>query len=137
VGIVAEDDPRFLQLAPALDVHRPGAVHEHVRDGRVLHERLDGTEPEGLVLDLDDELLALLAAQRGIIGGQHLLHDATDLLLHCVGGEEVQLRQVDTLDQLAVDTGLELVVGILGARLGLDGNDGTVRLLPERWLSLE
>ena len=78
-------------------------------------------EAEGLVLDLDDELLALLPAERRVVGRQHVLHDAPDLLLDGFLGQQCELREVEALDELAVDPGLEIEVRRLTGALGLAG----------------
>ena len=102
MGVVTEDRVRPLELAAPLHVHFVGSVDEDVRDGGILHERLDGPQPERLVLDLADQILAFLPAQRRLVGNEHVLDDPSDLLLHDVAGQRRQLGQVEPLDELSM-----------------------------------
>ena len=120
MGVVAEGDARALELAASLDVDFSRSVDEDVGDRRILHERLDWAEPEGLVLDLDDEIVTLLPAQRGLVERKHVLDDPTDLLLDELARQGIELGEIEALDQLAVDTSLELVVRRLASLLGVE-----------------
>ncbi len=119
MAIVTEDDVRPLELAPPLYVDLLGPVHEDVGDGPILHQRLEGTETERLVLDLDDELLALGAAEGRVVSRDHVLDDAANLLLDRVERQDVQLGQVQTFDELSMDAGLQLVVRLPATARGL------------------
>src|SRR5438132_13609158 len=81
MGVVAEGDARALELAASLDVDFSRSVDEDVGDRRILHERLDWAEPEGLVLDLDDQIVTLILAQGGLVERKNVLADQVDLLL--------------------------------------------------------
>src|SRR5262247_1058785 len=101
---VPEDDVRALEAAPTLDVHVAWAVHENIGDRPILHQRLDRSETERLVRDLDDESIAVLATKRRGFRLEQALHDTMDLRLHGVGWNEIELGQVESLDQLSVDS---------------------------------
>src|SRR5258705_9468779 len=129
MGVVAEHDAGVLELAVSLDVDLVRSVDEDVGDRWVLHQRLDRPESEGLVLDLDDEVIALLAAQGGLVEREHVLDDPADLLLDDFARENIQLGEVEALDQLAVDTRLELVIRLLAPLLRMDWLSGDGRVL--------
>src|SRR5262249_57546256 len=120
MGVVAEGDARALELAASLDVNFAGSVDEDVGDRRILHERLDRAEPEGLVLDLDDEIVTLLPTQGGVVERQHVLDDPADLLLDELARQHIELGEIEPLDELAVDTSLELVVRRLASLPGIE-----------------
>ena len=63
VPVVLEDDAGFLEHAVALDEHLVVAVDEDVRDVAVLEQRLERSEAEQLVEDVDDQVLALEEAE--------------------------------------------------------------------------
>src|SRR5262245_35767765 len=120
MGVVAEGDARALELAASLDVNLARSVDENVGHRRVLHERLDWAEPEGLVLDLDDEIVTLLSAQGGLVERKHVLDDPADLLLNELARQGIELGEIEALDQLTVDTSLELIVRRLASLLGIE-----------------
>src|SRR5262249_31325636 len=132
MGVVAEGDARTLELALSLDVNLLCSVDEDVGDRRILHERLDGAEPKGLVLDLDDEIVTLLPTQGGLVERKHVLDDPADLLLDELARQRVELGQVEALDELAVDTSLEFIVCRLALLLGIGrlADNGWFRALP-------
>ena len=113
MGIVAEDDAGGLELAVPLDVDLLRSVDEDIGDGWVLHQGLDRPESEGLVFDLDDKVITLFAAQRCLVEGEHVLDDPANLLLDDFARESIELCEVEPVDQLAVDTSLELVVRLV------------------------
>src|SRR5262249_56652724 len=88
VRAVPEDDVRALEAAPTLDVHVARAIHENVGDRPILHQRLDRSQAERLVRDLDDESIAVRATEWRSLGLEHALHHAMDLRLHGLGGDE-------------------------------------------------
>jgi hypothetical protein len=98
-----------VELAAPLDVDLVRPVDQDVGHRGVLHQGLDGTEAERLVLDLHHELLALLPAERRLVVDQHVLDDTADLLLDDVAGQHRQLGEIEPLDELSVHARLELV----------------------------
>src|SRR5437899_9606375 len=99
-----------------------------VGDRLILNERLDWAETEGLVLDLDDQIVTLLPAQGGLVERKHVLDDPADLLLDELARQGIELGEIEALDQLAVDTSLELVVRRLASLPGIE------RLADGGWL---
>ncbi len=60
--VVAEANIRVFQAAAALDINLVEAVDQNIGDGRVLQQRLQRTEAEGLVHHLVHEAFLVLAA---------------------------------------------------------------------------
>src|SRR5437879_2782565 len=118
--VVSECNARALEVAVSLVVDLWRSVDEDVGDCRILHERLDWAEPEGLVLDLDDDIVALLPTQGGLVERKHVLDDPANLLLDELARQGIELGEIEALDQLAVDTSLELVVRRLASLLGVE-----------------
>jgi len=111
VVVVLEAGPRELDLPVALHVDVAVGVHEDVRYRRVVHEGLDGPQPEDLVKDLLVELLALLVVERRLrLLGEDSLREPADLLLEELPVEGVDERKVQHVHQAVVDLALELVV---------------------------
>ena len=123
MSVVPEDHLCFLQLTTPLHEDVPGPVDEDVRYSGVPYERLDGSEPEGLVLDFDDDLIPLPAAERCLLFREQILDESPDLLLDDIPWEDIDLREVDPLDQMAMDAGLQLVGGPVARALHLVGGD--------------
>src|SRR4030095_12585798 len=120
MGCVSEGDARALEVAVSLAVNFARSVDEDVGDGRILHERLDRAEPEGLVLALDDEIVTLFPTQGGLVERKHVLDDPADLLLDELARKRIELGEIEALDELAVDTSLELVVRRLASLPGIE-----------------
>src|SRR5207248_11549985 len=102
-------DLGLLQLAAALDVALVRAVHQDVRDRRVLEQDLQRAEPERLVEHLLDQLLALDAVEERVLGVAQVLDDAADVAPHGVAGQVADAGEVEPLDELRVDLPLQLV----------------------------
>src|SRR5882724_1949743 len=100
--IVAKDDRRALELSEALDVDLTRRVHENVRDVRISHQRLDGTEPVDLVYDLVGELRAIALAQRDGLLVDQLSDRRSQLRIPAGEIETGETRDVDTLEQQPV-----------------------------------
>src|SRR5262249_13098861 len=65
-----------------------------------------------------DEALALHAVEQRILGGAQPLHDEADLTLERVALEVADARQVELVDQLAVDEALELLEALHALAVG-------------------
>ena len=63
VRIVLEHDVRFLEPAFSFDVNLVVAVDENVRDVGIREQRLERTQPEDLVQNVDDDRIALEQAE--------------------------------------------------------------------------
>ena len=103
--LVAEDGLRGLQLAVTFDVHLVVAVHEDVRDGRVLQQHLERPEPEELMQDVADQGLAFEQAQRRAIALalEHAADQCADFRLGVFALHAREPIQVQPVQQLLVD----------------------------------
>ena len=109
VLVVLEAHVGRLELAVALDVHLFVGVDENVRDLGILPQRLERPEPEDLVHHLCQQPLPLLEVERCVLLGEEFLHDLADPGDDLFPLEAVEVRQVQALDQLAVDPSLNLL----------------------------
>ncbi len=112
VRVVLEARPRELDLPVALHVDVPVGVDQDVRNGRVVHEGLDGPQAEDLVEDLLVELLALLVVhrRRGQLFRENPVREPPDLLLEEVLVQRVDQGEVQHVHQTVVDLAFQLVV---------------------------
>ena len=80
---------------------------------RVLEQRLERAEAGHLVEDFGDELVELLGVERQPLDHDVLRDELLDVLPHLVLGQLFQRREIDLLDQPAVqaDLGVEQLVG--------------------------
>ena len=104
---------RLLHLAAALDVDLVRPVDEDVADRRVLEQHLQRAEAERLVEHLVDEPLALHAVEQRVFGVAQALDDQADLAAERVALQVADARQVELVDQLAVDEPLELLEALV------------------------
>src|SRR5882724_6349698 len=117
VPVVLEPDVGRLQLTVALDVHLLVGIDQNVRHLGILHQRLDRAQAEDLVQHLPDQLLPLLEVERRRLLREEVVHHFADRVHHLLPRELVEARQVEPLDQLAVDPALDLLEKVLlGAR---------------------
>ena len=110
MAIVLELGRDALQLAGALHEHVLVRVDENIADGRVAQQRLQRPQPEHVVEQLDEQPLALAEAERRAFFGEQLTEHGPYLAL---GARTIRLRQrleVQAVEQLAMDVGLELHV---------------------------
>ena len=93
-------------------------------------------EAEGLVEHLVDEPLALDAVEQRVFGVAQVLDDQADVAAQGVAVQVADARQVELLDQLAVDVPLQLLealVAAAGAAHARAGQPATCRWSPP-WL---
>ncbi len=109
VVVVAEDNAGLLHLAAALAVDVLRAVDENVADRRVLQQHLQRPEAEGLVEHFAYQPLALVAVQQRVFGVAEVLDNQADFAAKRVALQFAHPRQVELVDQLAVDALLELL----------------------------
>ena len=83
VAGVVEDT--FVLLEPAVPFHVNGlwAVDQDVADGRVVHQRFQRSQAEGLVEDLVDQAFAFGAAEQARAALAQLVGHAADFLRSC------------------------------------------------------
>src|SRR6185369_11001289 len=100
------------QLTAALDVDVSRAIDEDIADAVIAEQRLDRPESGDLVDDLLDDLLALVRAQRRLLGADELDHRIADLRREqCFVSDALERREIEALDELAVELQLQLIDG--------------------------
>ncbi len=101
-----------LEPAVPLDVDLVVPVHEDVGDVRVAQQRLERAEAEQLVQDVDDQALALDEAERGRprFLPDHLDDQVADLGLGLLARQSVQPLEVQAVEQLLMDAGLQFLI---------------------------
>ena len=112
VAVVLEDHRCFLEPAVPLDVDLIEPVHEDVRDVAILEQHLERAEAEELIEHVADQVLALEQAERRRVRLRldHRVDQAADLGLGVAAADLVQSLQVEPVEQLLVDLGLELLI---------------------------
>ena len=118
VVVVAELDVALFHLAAAFDVNLLRPVDEDVADRRVLEQHLQRAEAERLVEHFVDEPLALHAVEQRIFRVAQALDDQADFAAERVALQVAHARQVELIDQLAVDEPFEFfkALGALARR---------------------
>src|SRR5687768_3883136 len=112
VRIVAERRRHANELAVALDVDLMRAVYQDVADRRIAEQWLDRPESDDLVHDLLDHFLALVLAQRRLLGAQELDDGGANLPRELALVLDLLERlEVESLDQSPVEIDLELLDG--------------------------
>ena len=112
VRVVAEDQRGLLQPSLALDVDLVVAVDEDVGDRRVAQQRLERTEAEDLVEDLDDQRVALELAEgrRLRFDVQHRVDEAANLRLGVLAADARQSIEMEPVQQVLVHPPLQALV---------------------------
>ena len=90
-----------------VDLLRP--VDQDIADGRVLEQHLQRAEAERLVEHLVDQPLALHAVEQRVFGVAQVLDDQADFAAQRVAVQVADARQVELVDELAVDEPLEFL----------------------------
>ncbi len=122
VLVVAEPHARALELAETLDQHLVIGVDQDVGDVRVLHERLQRPQAEDLVQHLLGELLPLVQVEGHALPGEQVLDLRLDGGARLLPAEAVEVRQVEPLQELAVDPAPDLLhAELLGVRGAIHG----------------
>ena len=111
--LVLEAHAAGLQQAAALHIDAFMTVDQNIGDGLVLEQRLERTETRHLVEDLGDEVVELLLIERQPLDQDVLRHQLLDMRPHLVFRQLLQRREVDLLDQPAMQPhlGVEQLVG--------------------------
>ena len=107
VLVVGEDGVRLLQAAEPLDIDLVRAVDQDVADVRVLHVRLERAEAERFGDQLLDQPLFVDRRQLARAGAEHPFGEVADVLAELFVREAGDPRQVERIEQLAVDAGFE------------------------------
>src|SRR5262249_38210038 len=123
VVVVAELDVGLLHLAAPLNVDLVRPVDEDIADSWVLQQHLQRAETEGLVEDLVDQPLPLHAVEQRVLGVAQAFDDEADLAAEGVPLQVADARQVELIDQFAVDQPLEFfkTLGALALQASLAG----------------
>ena len=91
-----------LEQPVAFDEGRLVAVDQDVVDGRILEQGLQRPQAGHLVEDFRDELVELLGVERQPLDDDILRDELLDMRPHLVFGQLFQRREIDLLDQPAV-----------------------------------
>ena len=121
--LILEAHAGRLEHAAALDVDAFMAVDEDVVDGLVLEQRFERTEAGHLIENFRYEIVEFLSVKREPLGQDVLRHQLLDVAADFVFGKFFQRRQIDLLDQPAMQPhlGVKELVGqqrIGGGRSG-------------------
>ena len=136
VVVVAELDVGLFHLAAALDVDLVRPVDQDVADRRVLEQHLQRAEAERLVEHLVDEALALHAVEQRVFGVAQALDDQANFAAQRVAFQVADARQVELVDQLAVDEPFEFLEALVALAVAAAGHASRCRcrLVPCRVL---
>ena len=109
VRVVAERTSASSSRPAALDVDAVEAVDQDVGDRRVLQQRLERAEAEGLVHHVVHQPFLLGAVEQALLGLAQLADEDADLGADGVRRQRLQVLHVQPLDQLLVDADLQLL----------------------------
>ena len=110
VLVVLERRRQPFELALALDVHQLVGVDQDVRDRWVAQQRLERTKSEDLVDDVAEDRFALGHAQRHAFFGNQVEQQRPDFGFGTWPLDRRQRFEVQPVQQLAMNVGLELDV---------------------------
>ena len=128
--LVLEAHAGRLQNPLPLDIDAFVAVDQDVVDRLILEQGLERAEARHLVENFRDEIVELLGVERQPLDQDILRHELLNVIADFLLGELFQRRQIDLLDQPAVQAhlGVEQLVGQQriggGGRRGLAGGFG-------------
>ncbi len=105
--VVAEGDFRLLDSAVLFDEDVLGAVDHDVGHAFFLQQDFERAEAERFVQHFFDQSLALGAIEQRVFGVAQVLDDEANLAAERISLEVADLRQVEFVDQLAVNQPLE------------------------------
>ena len=110
--LVLEAHAAGLQQAAALHIDAFVAVDQDIGDAAVLEQRLERPQAGHLVEDLGDEVVELLLIERQPLDQDVLRDELLDVRAHLVFRQLLQRREIDLLDQPAMqaDLGVEQLV---------------------------
>jgi hypothetical protein len=133
VAVILEHDVGLLEPAVPLDVDLVEPVDQDVGNVRIAEQRLERTESEQLVQHVADEALPLQQAERrrSRFIADHFHDEIADLGLGLLAGDAVQALEIQAIQELLVDPGLQLlIVALSGVRAASSGcsKDGIHRV---------
>ncbi len=98
----------FSSLPRRSTINLVRAVDQDIADGRVLEQHFERAEAEGLVEHLVDEAFAFHAVEQRIFGIAQAFDHQANFAAQRVAGQVADARQVELVDQLAVNEPLEI-----------------------------
>ena len=98
----------LFHLAAAFDVDVLRPVDQNIADRRVLEQQLERAQAERFVEHLVDQPLALGAIEQRVFGVAEMLDDQANLAAQHVAFQLADARQVELVDQLAVNASLQV-----------------------------
>ena len=117
VGVVFEAQAGGLELAGPFHVDLVVAVDQNVGDGRILEQRLQRAQAEDLVQNFAGQALAFGEAERHGLAVDRVPDQQQNFFARRVAGSAAQFLQVEAVEDLAMQVGLDLLV--LGSLEGL------------------
>ena len=109
VTVVLEHHVGALQPPVALDVHLLVGVDQDIGDLGSWISGSSGPEAEDLVQHLPDHQVPLVEVERHRFLGDEVMHDLPDGLGDLRSVQPVQIRQIESLEQTAMDAPLDLL----------------------------
>ena len=118
-----------LEDAVALDISAFVTVDQDVVDRGIIEQRLERPEARHLVENFVDEFVEFLRVERKPLDHDVLRHELLDLLPHFLFGKPLQRREVDLLDEPAVQANFGVEQFVAEQRIGLLAGKLFLRLL--------
>src|SRR5215831_4695602 len=104
-------------MAVPLDEHVLVRVDENIVDGRIPKERLERSEAEHVVHQLAEERFAFAQADRDAFFIEEVVDQRADLAFHARAVGLRERLEIQPIEQLAMDVGLQLKILLPGRRL--------------------
>ena len=120
--VIFEGQAGDFEFAGALDVDAVEAVDEDVGDGGILEQGLERTEAEDFVENFAGEALAFGEAERNGFAVDGVADEDENFLAGGVAGGAAEFFEVETVEDLAMQVGFDLLV--LAALEGLEVGHG-------------
>ena len=98
------------ELARAFHIDPIKTVHQNVGDGVVLEQWFKRTKAENLIQNFAAQTLALGETERNCFAVNRIANQDQDLIAGCIAHAASQFFKVKTIENLAVQVGLNLLV---------------------------
>ena len=108
--VVAKDHVGLFHFAAAFAVNAPRTVNKDVADRRVFEQHFQGAQAERFVKHLADQPFTLIAVQQRVFRFAKVFDNQADFAAQRVAFELTHARQIELVDQLAVDALLQFFV---------------------------
>ena len=106
-SVSAKADVGLLQAAETLDVDLAGAVHQHVGNGRIGHQRRQRPHAERFLQKIVDQAAAFLFVQRQVLGLQFVVDERSDKIGERLLAGPQQVPPVEFVQQPLVQIALD------------------------------